>query len=392
MNTFTPVLPDYQGGSLVNLMASVGGACGLKPGAALPYAPLSGLPAAALSRCRNLVLLVVDGLGYSYLVEHSRGPLGRHLRSHLTSVFPSTTASAVTTLMTGLPPAGHGLTGWHVWLEELQAVTAILPLVPRSGGRFPGDAQALPGRLFDHPSFVSRLERTAYGLSPAAIAPSPFNRHHLAGGVQVPYQDLEDMLARVVTLAADPGPKYIYAYWPDLDATAHRHGVASPETLACFQAFETAFAAWLKVLEGSDTLVLVTADHGFVDCPPERTLRLEDHPDLAHCLARPLCGERRLPYCYLKPETEERFCAYVNGPLAPYAQAVSREKLLAEGWYGPGPVSPRLASRVGDYVLLMKDNWTLVDRVPGETPYTLVGVHGGVSPAEMLVPLVVARA
>src|SRR5262245_7057267 len=113
--------PDYTGGSLVNLMASITAARG---GKAL-HAPLKNLHAGEIAAARNLVLLLVDGLGDNYLLRSGAGgELARRRRGALTSVFPSTTASAITTSYTGCTPLEHGLTGWFTYFGEAGCVAA----------------------------------------------------------------------------------------------------------------------------------------------------------------------------------------------------------------------------------------------------------------------------
>jgi hypothetical protein len=149
-------------------------ACGAAP---LPYAPLRDLDVAALGAARTLVLLVIDGLGYNHLVRHGAGGMLRHhLVGRLTSVFPSTTASAITTFLTGLVPQQHALTGWHLYFREVDRIVAPLPLQPRA----PGDAPAAlpPHRLFAHGNLFDRIDRPSWTISPASIVRSPFNVFH----------------------------------------------------------------------------------------------------------------------------------------------------------------------------------------------------------------------
>jgi len=382
--------PDYQGGSIANLMASLARACGAPPG---PCPPLAELPPARLEGISNLVLLVVDGLGYDLLAERA-GLLQPYLRGHLTSVFPSTTASAIPTFMTGLPPSQHGLTGWHMWLREIGALLAILPLSARPGAPLEQPLpprSELPRRLFGHDTLYQGMQRTSYVVSPHFIADSPFNRYHSRGAVKLPYNGLEGLFGALDQLTAKSGKKFIYGYWPDYDSTAHIHGCRSSQAMGALETFAAAFTAWLARVRDSDTLVIVTADHGFIDAPAERQIALADHPLLADCLALPLCGERRAAWCYLKPGREAVFEAYVRQHLEHAAIALPRERLLAEGWFGPGPNHPELAARIGDYALIMKEDWTLYDLLPGEKAHAMVGHHGGLSPAEMRVPLLVAR-
>lgn len=384
------IRPDYHGGSIVNLVRSLADCCGAPP---LPYAPLRGFAAADCAR-RSIVLLVLDGLGYNHLERAAPGGcLHRRLHSCLTSVFPSTTASAVTTFLTGLAPQQHALTGWHMYFAELDAIAAVLPLTPRGGGRFDAAPGALPRRLFGHAPLVERLRRPAVFVAPAAIAASEFSRYHAGSATVRAYGGLASFFAQIeAALAAATEPAYIYAYYPRLDALAHEHGVGSSRVADHLAAVDETFGRFVGAIQGSGALVLATADHGFIDSPPERTIELEQHPRMAEMLARPLCGERRVAYCYVRAGRAQDFEDYVARHLGASAALMPSDELIDRGWFGPGDPDPRLARRVGDYALLMKDDWTLCDWLPSEKRHVQIGVHGGASDDEMLVPLIVAEA
>jgi len=120
--------PDYAGGGFANLIASIVEACGGKP----RHAPLSALPAAELAQASNVVLLIIDGLGDHYLRrEGAGGALLSRRCGAITSVFPSTTASAITTAHTGWTPLEHGLTGWFTLFGAAGCVGAPLPFQRR---------------------------------------------------------------------------------------------------------------------------------------------------------------------------------------------------------------------------------------------------------------------
>lgn len=386
------IRPDYAGGSIANLMRTLADACGAPAPPQAPLAARYGVEATALARTRNVVLLVVDGLGARRLEAHGSGALRTEAGMRLSSVFPSTTAAAIPTFMTGLTPAQHALTGWHMWLDEVQAVAAILPLTPRAGKAFAETPAELTEKLFAHRPLYAGMDRPAWVVSPQEIAFSPFNAFHSRGAETLAYADLAGLMQTLAGLVRVPGRKFVYAYWPLLDSISHRHGSDSREARATLAAFCDAFDALVATLAGSDTTLLVTADHGFIDSPPPRVVQLDDHPGLAVLLARPLCGEQRVAWCYLQPGAAADFERYVDRRLGEAAEAVPCARLIEEGWFGPAPAHPRLASRIGDYALLMRENWTIKDWLPGERRYSLLGVHGGTSADEMQVPLVVVRA
>jgi hypothetical protein len=391
-------LPRYDGGSLLNLMASIGAACGGR----LPYAPLAGVDTTAWRQARNLVLILADGVGADFLAERSPdGFLHRHQVATLTSVCPTTTAAAIPTVMSGLPPAAHGLTGWHVYLDEIDAVTAVLPMTVRGARRSAG-VPIDPAALSPHATFYGRLARPSQLVVPVELANSPFSQRHSRGATRHPYFPTDypiaddmpnerrrlDLFGVLRRLCHTPGePRFIYAYWPDYDHEAHLGGLAGKPALAAFRSFEAGLEEFVDSIRGTDTQVLVTADHGFMDSPPARQIRLADHPELAAMLVRPLSGERRFAYCSVKPGFAHAFGHYIEHHFKGRIEAWPSVRLLDEGWFGPGPVHPKLASRVGDYVLVMMGDWTIVDYVPGERPFPLIGMHGGLSRREMRIPL-----
>jgi hypothetical protein len=386
----TPIaLPSYAGQGIVNLMQSISTACGA---VAAPYPQLDALSAATLGSARHIVLLVIDGLGQRTLARQPAcANLQRHAVSTMSSVFPSTTASAITTFMSGLAPAQHGLTGWHMHFDEIGQTLAVLPLTARAGtaAQLP---QTLPPRLFDYPTLFSQLDRECWALSPQSIAGSPFNAWHARGANSLAYNSLPEMFAKLASLLRDARtPRYIYAYYPDLDSCSHRYGTDSEQARQTLAVFDSCFGEFMSEVRGSDSWLIATADHGFIDSPPERVVSLDAHPQLAALLSRPLCGERRAAYCYVAAENRQAFAAYVGGHLAHCVDLRSSEELIGAGWFGPPPYHRALASRVGDYTLLMKDNWTIKDWLPGEKRYAMLGVHGGVSDDEMRVPLIAVR-
>lgn len=383
------MVPDYSGGGIVNLMQSLATACGSRQTA---YPQLAALPADRLAEARHVVLLVIDGLGQKTLDTHLGGSnLQRHCIATLNSVFPSTTASAITTFMSGLAPAQHGLTGWHMHLEEIDQTLAILPLEPRCepAKQLPQD---LPPRLFDYPTLFQQLDRECWVIAPQSIAGSPFNAWHSRGAKTMAYQTLPEMFAQLAELLTEaPVPRYIYVYYPELDTVSHRYGTDSEKAQETLAVFETAFGQFVVEVQGSDACLLVTADHGFIDSPPERVVSLTDHPQLTALLIRPLCGERRAAYCYVAPENRLAFEAYVRQHLAHCVDLRRSADLICDGWFGPPPFNVKLASRIGDYTLVMKENWTVKDWLPGEKRYRMLGVHGGVSADEMRVPLIALK-
>ena len=380
------VLPDYAGGGVVNLMSSIAAALG----SGSPYPPLTALPPQALAGARHLVLLVVDGLGHAFLSARD-GALRRHLVGPLTSVFPSTTASAIPTFLTGLAPQQHGLTGWNMYFRELGAVVAPLPYRLRTGRHALRDAGVTPAQLFGLTPLFDRLPVASHVVSPRQIVHSDFNVALAGKARRHGYESLDEMFALIAGLLRIEAPRsYIHAYWPQLDSLAHAHGVASDAVAQAFAELDAGFARLADIARQTGSRIVVTADHGFIDTSEADTIDLDDHPGLRETLLLPLCGEPRVAYAYVRSGREAQFEDYLRTHLAGRVDAIPSEAVVREGWLGPGAPHPGLRDRLGDYVLIPRGRAILRDWLAGEERYTHVGVHGGLSPAEMIVPLVVA--
>jgi hypothetical protein len=382
-------LPDYDGGSLLNLIASLAAA----RGARVRHPALTALPPDRLSPARNVVFLLVDGLGYNYLTDVGRGgALCDHLAGKLTSVFPSTTASAITTSFTGLSPHEHGLTGWFTWFSTVDAIAAPLPFRRRGDDKPLTDLGIRPRQLFDAPSMLDSMDCRRIVVSQRRIVDSDYSRHFGGGSERRGYDHLSELVDEVVAaVRSGPERKYVYAYYPDFDAVAHKHGVGSAQAATRLQAVDAAFAELLRRLAGTDTALVVGADHGFIDTPADEALELESYPELAAMLVRPLSGEPRVAFCHVRPGLAGSFIAKARDMLDGYADVQPSSRLVEQGWFGPGTAHPGLAERVGDVALVMKRHATIKDHLPDEKRHVLIGNHGGVTEDEMLIPLVFAR-
>ena len=185
--------------------------------------------------------------------------------------------------------------------------------------------------------------------------------------------------------------KYVYAYWPELDSNAHEHGIGSRQAAVQFAELDRAFNHFLDEMKGTETLMIVTADHGFIDSTPEHCIQLQDHPVLANMLLLPLCGERRAAYCYVHGNKHQQFEDYIRNEFSERITLHSSDAILEERYYGLGEPHPQLANRIGDYVLILKDNYTIKDWILGEERHTHIGFHGGLSKDEIYVPLIIVQ-
>ena len=379
------MLPNYSGGSLVNLVASIVQACGGKP----RHPVLAALPAAQLSAAKNIVLVIVDGLGDNYLARRGAGgELARRRRAAITSVFPSTTASAITTSYTGCTPLEHGVTGWFTYFGEAGCVAAALQFRTRGGMRPLQERGLHPRNAFAADPIFPGMPVRSIVVTSKQIIDSDYNLRHCAGAERLAYETLEQFISQVESAVKSGAErKFVYAYWPHYDVISHRHGSQSRQAAEELEKFDRAFGTLMTRLSGTESLIIATADHGFIDIAPEESFELP--AELCAMLRFPLSGERRVAYCHV--HSPEAFSQKAKNWLGERADVRFSKELLEEGWFGPGTPHPRIAERIGDVALVMRGHNTVKDWTPGEPRHLHIGNHGGTSEDEMMIPLVMEK-
>jgi hypothetical protein len=378
--------PNYSGGGLVNLMASLVAGRGGAPRHSL----LASLPLQDISDARNILLFIIDGLGDGYLQRRGAGgELARRRRGAITSVFPPTTAAAITTSYTGCTPLEHGLTGWYTYFGAAGCVAAALPFRSRGDNISLRERGVTAAQLYPRPALFGSLATRSIVVTYRQIIDSDYNVRHCAGAERYAYDTLEGLVAEIEkAVKSGSEKKFVYAYWPWYDTTAHQHGSESARAAEELAKIDAAYGRLLARLSGTDTLVIATADHGFIDSAPEESLELPAL--LASQLRLPLCGERRVAYCHV--QSEKDFVRKAKDWLGERADVRPSRELVDEGWFGPGVPHASFAERIGDVALVMRGRYTIKDWTPGEARYLHIGNHGGTSEDEMMIPLITEAA
>ncbi|MDH3707024.1 MAG: alkaline phosphatase family protein [Acidimicrobiia bacterium] len=357
-----PVLPDYGGGCVSNVMAEL-----LDPGTSAP----DWLPSSAQGD-GPVVLFVLDGLGWLQLQERlSLAPMLRDLDGGpITTVAPSTTATALSSIATGLSPSEHGILGYRVMVDG--AVLNILRWNTPDG-----DARRAipPEQVQEHDPFLSQRPPV---VSRAEFAASGFTVAHLRGGRYRGYR-LPSSMVTEVDQALRRGEPFVYAYYDGLDKVSHEYGLGAhfdAELAACDRLVADLAAA----LPAGGRLVVI-ADHGQVETG--RAV-LEIPPDIGSMLWGQ-SGEARFRWLHAQPGQAARVLDEATDAFADHAWVRSRSQIIDEGWFGPPP-KPDHAARLGDVALVARDEYAFVD--PADSGlFELVGRHGSLTPDEMYVPL-----
>ncbi|NIZ92127.1 alkaline phosphatase family protein [Kineococcus rubinsiae] len=370
--------PPYGVDSLADVLPAAARALGVAHFAD-PGTSTLDLPAAD-----RVCVLLVDGMGDEALAGRSgHAPTmrrwradGRHRR--ITAGFPTTTATSMGLLGTGLPPGGHGLVGYEVLDPDRDALLNELAWDPAVD----------PRRWQPHTTVFQHA--VAAGVEVVRVAPPHFNGSGLTeaalrGGRFSGTPDrLDARVDAAVTAVRSSRRSLTYVYWGALDKTGHADGVGSWQWGEELGRVDAAVGELSRRLPRG-TLLLVTADHGMVDVPLTGRTDLAAEPEL-RAGVRHAGGEPRVLQLYCEPGAAQQVAATWRARLGHSAHVVLRAGAIEQGWFGP--VEARVADRIGDVLVVMRELTAVVDsaRMRPEA-LRLLGQHGALTDAERHVPL-----
>jgi hypothetical protein len=360
-----PVIPNYSGPNVRGVIPAL-----LAPkGAPMP----SWIPALAAD-AEQVVVLVVDGLGWEQL--QARTELAPTLASMqggpITTVAPSTTATALTSITTGLTPGEHGLVGYRI--DVGGDVLNVL--------RWWADRQGDGRRLYEPTSmqpFVPFLGHAVPVVSKAELESSAFTAAHLRGSRPEGWRVASSLPVLVGELLRS-GERLVYAYYDGVDKVAHERGFGAFYDAELESVDRLVDSVIAELPDGA--ALLITADHGQVHVG-ENTL--EPAAQVAK-LTHHTSGEGRFRWFHAKPGQADDLLKAATDAHGDLAWVVTRDQTLDEQWFG-SVVSPPVQSRLGDVALVAFAPCSFED--PSDTgPYRLVCRHGSLTSAEMYVPLI----
>jgi len=347
-----------------------------------------------LPEARSAILVLIDGLGLEQLQQYSahapflRGVLKRQTeaQTELSTIYPSTTAAALSSLGTGLPPGEHGLVGYDVYDPDRDTV------VNQLGGwdeRTDPEAWQPAGTLFEQLNKqrltgVHQIEPITVSLS--AFEDSALTRASLHGPRFLGQDDLAERFNRAAREAQRPGA-LIYLYANELDKAGHQYGPGSDQWLEVLEELDSHARRLVRKLP-ADTLAAVTGDHGMVEVQEEDRIDFAHDEELVTHIAH-TAGEPRMVQLQFKPtateqERQETISAWQRR-FGNQAWVVTRQQAIDAGWFGS--VNARVGPRIGDLIVTSFAPIALYDsRRAAPQSFSMVGHHGAPTSAEVRVP------
>jgi hypothetical protein len=367
---------------------------------------------AAADASPHVFLIVVDGLDAREVTDDATPWLARAWRearwcpgAHSSASMPTRTNTNHATLVTGVEPEVHGVTGNAVWdrttrtVRKLGAASDLLTetifTVAHRAGRGLRTAAAVGkpklGKMF---SADGTRQMGPDALWDAREA-SDSARDEVTG-----YAYDGTTLAAARALVEHAGADFLFINLSDVDRVSHGSAPQSAQAIETRKRTDAAlggFVAWLASRpEWSTTTIIITADHGFeaVTHPP---MRFADALVEAGLKGFQVVGDGGTGHVYLESSSTP---ARDAAALAAARRVALAQPGLAEAWYlRPNPADGdarftvtaahpdwRLVhERSGDLLLVAKSGWQLVDGSSEEAK--LIGNHGG--PGERSVPAIV---
>ena len=371
-----PVLPDYRGACLNNVVPAL-----LGPPDASGWLPVPAREA------RAVVLLLVDGMGWEQLQERAAlAPVLSAMEGGpITTVAPTTTTTALTSLTTGATPGEHGLIGYQIYIQG-----QVLNALRWTAGPKKGDVRRsiVPEQVQSRPAFFGRRVPV---VGRSEFRGTGFTRAHLDGVDHRGYK-LTSSIAVEVQMLVDGGAPLVYAYYDGPDRVAHEYGFG-PHLDAEYADVDHLVGQILAALP-PEAALLVVSDHGQVMVGDARV-------DLARdvlALSSVVSGEARFRWLHARPGRAGELLDAASERYGCYGLVAGVQQVLDEGWLGP-QVSPEARSRMGDVALVPRDPVAFTEPMPQaqsslgnefKPQFQLIARHGSLTSAEMLVPCLAA--
>lgn len=365
----------------------------------VPQGGRSLLGELGIKRADKVVSFILDGLGYlklEELAEKGLVDLSRFdIRIPLTSVFPPTTTTSLTSLSTGVSPVVHGILGYKLFLREVGAVVNMIKLsTPGAPDESIKNVGVELEKFVSVPTIYERLREK--GVKSYLFLPKYIVNSGLSGilyrGVEeiVAFISLSDLFVLLKKALRLPGRVLLGVYWPVTDTLAHLYGPESEpfslEVSWFFHAMEENFLG-----QGAGVPVLVTADHGFVEVDPQKDLiDVKASPELMGSIIFQPVGDLRAGYFFVREGRKEVVREYLERRYPGEFLVMETEAALESKIWGLEEPSEGVRARLGDLVALARGRklffW------PEGEEFVLRGMHGGLTDRELLVPFLVAYA
>jgi hypothetical protein len=346
-----------------------------------------------LSPAHGVCLLLVDGLGWRALRDHSTdAPFLTSLAQScqpITAGFPATTATGVAAVGTGMPTGQHGIVGYSFAAADGVLINALGWHTHAAGERVDLRERFVPEDVQPRSTALERAATAGVRVTlavPEIHRGSGLNRAALRGGEMAGVHALGDLAGNALAAVSGSERTFCYAYHGDLDLLGHLYGAGSLPWRLQLRHVDRLAATIAEALPPGVQLVVI-ADHGMVTVPEEGRLDFDTEPAL-RAGVRQLGGDARARYVYTEQDAMNDVLDAWRGMIGDRAWILTRDEAIAAGWFGP-VVEPHIRNRIGDIIVAARTEFAVVRSRVSPRLSRLIGHHGSLTADEQLVPLLV---
>ncbi|MBC8384195.1 MAG: alkaline phosphatase family protein [Candidatus Cloacimonetes bacterium] len=382
------VYPDYNN-SILNLISSIQNVYNVKT----EHDPLKQLNLEELKTKQNIILMIFDGFGYNLLTKYKNTScpfLAEHCIDKITSVFPSTTTSAMTSFYTGKSPIEHGSLGWSLYFKDYFKLIDFLPNRDSISGDSLNKEQFHTHDFLNIPNIFHKIKEVSpqtkvFYLKPKYLGKSLYSKFMITDAEQLSYKKTKQLFSTIKKTIKKKGKKFLFSYSTLPDSLEHANGIDAKVVEDHIREIDQRIKKLSSEL--TDTTILVTADHGLIDV--QKYYYVNEDKDLNDCLILPAFPEPRFLSFFVKEHKINKFEKCIKKYEHDFL-FLKREELFASNLLGFGKQHPKIDDFVGNYVAIGISGSAMrpIFLQNGKSDHELLAHHCGLTAAEMLVPLI----
>ncbi len=335
---------------------------------------------------KNIVLIILDGMGEHILKSITPNEFFIKNRIDiLTSVCPSTTTAAITTYYSGKPPIETGWIAMSQYFKEYGRAIEMLRKTDSYTGEKINTSRMDVFELVNYVKIYEQIENLQPEIKAYEINPT-FCEARSKRNVKA---DNIDMLCdSIKTICNNNDKNFILAYSEQPDALLHKYGCESSEVKEFITQTEKKIEKMCNELKESNTLVIVSADHGHKDI--KKIYNILDLKEVQDCIIMPPSLESRMVTFWVKEDKKEKFEKFFKESMKDEFILFTKEEFLEKNLLGYGKKHPKIDDFIGNYIAVaIGDAIIKLETNISKEKSNKKSTHCGFTPNEMEVPLIV---
>lgn len=319
----------------------------------------------------QIILVLIDAMGSRLLEKHldKDAFLNRYKLREVSTVFPTTTTAATTSILNGKSPNENCWLGWIQYDDELKDY--IIPFLNTG--------------FYSHQKFEDNHMRKKYPIKDIV---TELNEKGIKARKIFPSFDpvdgvnsLEEFSETIVKESLSKKNKFVYAYWDEYDSLMHKVGPSSKEAKSLLKRIDRKLEETALKL-GSKTLMVIIADHGQVDVENEYIMKtklveyFEKKPDI----------EPRALNFYIKKDKLEQFRKDFLELYEDECILLTHDEVIKTKLFGSSENHKDFESKIGDFIAISKGHKHFV---LDDSAFKFKGSHAGANIDELMVPFII---